>query len=107
FEAVSTRGWQKLLDKKPARFSLTINCRNTKPVAVAAQILSGVPWEETLHVSGPDVEQHFVGSREQERQEVSECVKRWLADGIQPQQIVVLSHKPFAESVMGRGLIGA
>ena len=105
FQAVSPDGWRKLLETNPAQFRLSINCRNTKPVAIAAQILSGVTWEETLHVAGPDVEQHFFDDDSQQQRDVSNCIKRWLGDGIKPGQIVVLAARPFKESFIRRGLI--
>jgi hypothetical protein len=105
FETISPGGWDRLLAAKPAQFRLTVNCRNTKPIAVATQILSGVEWEETLHVSGPDVEQHFCAAANDVRRETSRCIRRWLSDGIQPAQIVVLSPRPLADSAVADGLL--
>ena len=106
FEAISPIGLRRLLDLNPAQFRLTVNCRNTKPIAVAVQILSGVEWEETLHVSGPKVEQHYYQDAAHQRREVSNCINRWLSDGIKPWQMVVLSDRMLRESDLRGGLVG-
>jgi hypothetical protein len=105
FEAVSPEGLERLLKVRVSQFSLSINCRNTRPIAVATSILSGVKCEETLRIDGPDVEHHWCRDKGHECREVSKCIDRWLSGGIKPAQVVVLSRLPFQRSAV-RGSLG-
>jgi len=105
FESTSADGLRPLSDVQPAQYRLTVNCRNTKPVAVAAQILSGTDWTETLHTSGPDVEHYFYTSESEQRRQVSKCILRWLGNNVKPENIVVLSNEGLRQSSFRDGLI--
>jgi len=74
-----------LLDFNPARGKLTINCRNTQPIAVHTALLSGYAIQETLRVAGPEVEiRYFKDIADQDKQ-VSRAIQRVLSQGIPPE----------------------
>lgn len=88
-----------------AKFSLTINCRNTKPIAVMTGILADVPIERILAASGPDVDTDWYDNRQDARRKISRLINRFLSDGIEPSNIVVLSDRRMAGSSVSNGLV--
>ena len=106
FEGVEPRGLKRLLQLRPALYRLTINCRNTAPIAVSAGLLSGSGCDETLVVDGPDVEVVWYSDAHDQRRLVSRHIGRLLAEGIRPQDVVILSHKRFERSDLATGFVG-
>jgi len=89
-----------LLAFQPARASLTVNCRNTQPIAVHVSLLSGFELQQTLQVPGPDVEITFYRDRNKQYRQVGLAVSRILSDQIPPEEIVLLlPHKYSTEDL--------
>jgi hypothetical protein len=104
FRSTAVPALQNLLRARPADFRLTVNCRNTRPIAVVNSLISGVPGDETLRVDGPDVEQIWYRDPAHQRREISRCLNRLLGQGIPPNDIVILSPYRVANSCLADGL---
>ncbi len=104
FKSHSTQGLETIRKSNPAQFRLTINCRNTKPIAVATQIISTIRCNETLKASGPDVEHEWHKDPSEQRRNVSKSINRMLSGGVQPNDIVVLSRYRYQNSSLCDGL---
>ena len=88
----------------PAQVQLNRNCRNTAPIVVFTQLLSGVYALETAEVEGPEVQKYWYQGDTALRTQVSNCVTRLLSGGLKPEQIVVLSPRRFENSGLRDGL---
>ena len=103
--STSSASLDALEDQAVSRYRLTLNCRNTKQVAVATRILSGLASPESLHVEGPEVEWIWYGTDREQRSRAAATVRDWLAGGLEPRQIVVLAEEPLPNTVFAH--IGA
>jgi hypothetical protein len=104
FRSTAVPALQKLAETRPADFRLTINCRNTRPIAVVNSLISGVTGEETLQVDGPEVEQIWYRDRAHQRREISRCLNRLFGEGFSPADIVILSPYRLANGCLADGL---
>jgi hypothetical protein len=104
FRSTAVPALQKLAKIRPADYRLTVNCRNTRPIAVVNSLVSGVPGDETLRVEGPDVEHIWYRDAAQGRRELSRCLNRLLGEGISPADIVILSPYRRENSCVAGGL---
>jgi len=85
---------------QPARGALTVNCRNTQPIAVHTSLLSGFDLQETLHVAGPDVEITFYADRKRQYREIGLAVERVLSEQMPAEEVVILlPHKYLIEDL--------
>lgn len=105
FRALSPEGLKRISQAQPARFRLNVNCRNSKRIAVAAQILSNLCWEETLHVEGPEVEQEWYSDEAEQQRKITNCINRFLSGGMDPSEIIILSPRTLENSCLKKGLI--
>jgi len=106
FEGLAPSGLTRLHRSRPATYRLRINCRNTTPVAVAVALLSGTPPEETLEIDGPKVSVVWCAGPEDERRRASRHIGRLLAEGLRPEDIVILSSRRLEKSCLAEGLVG-
>ncbi|MHC1767923.1 MAG: NERD domain-containing protein [Verrucomicrobiia bacterium] len=106
FGSLSSKGMQRLQQAHPAHFRLPLNCRNTKPIAVATRIISGIMAEETLKASGPEVEHVWFSSEAQQPRAIANCINRLLSDGIKPEEIAILSPYNLQNTCLANGLPG-
>ncbi len=117
--------WRVFLDQKqnmylPARgveldrlnacphvsYRLTINCRNTRGVAIQTSLLSMIDSDAVLRVDGPTPKLIWYGGRSDQLRQVANEVNRLLSEGIDPAQIVLLSDMRFENSLVSAGLPG-
>jgi len=96
----------KILESAPAQYKLTVNCRNTIPIAIGTSLLSGIDSDETLHVDGPEIQPYWYSEPRQERRLVSNCIGRILSQGVKPECITILSRRQLRNSCIAHGLIG-
>jgi hypothetical protein len=75
---------------QPARAALTVNCRNTQPIAVHVSLLSGFDLQQTLQVAGPDVEITFYTDRNKQYRDIGLTIDRILSDKMPAEEIVLL-----------------
>jgi hypothetical protein len=88
----------------PTQFTLRINCRNTKPIAVATALLARVPLAETRVAEGPEVAYKWFTNFRHQSSLVASHINSLLSGGLNPDQITVLSAKSVAKSPWLRGL---
>src|SRR5262249_2337949 len=81
-------------------FRLTRNCRNTREIAFATTFLSGVALAETLTAEGPEVVDDWSNTAANQRRAVSRILRSWIERGMDPSQIVVLSPRSWARSIV-------
>jgi hypothetical protein len=88
----------------PVEWPLTVNCRNTQPIAVQVALLSGAPMPEVLAPDGPAAELTWYKSADDQRSAVSERLRRLRLEGFADRQITVLSRYRLERSVARDGL---
>lgn len=81
-----------------SRYRLRKNCRNTREIGTATAMLTGLDTQDTLHVEGLDVVEHFYTSQDHERTLAVSVVREWLDQGVGESDIVLLSHLPMQQS---------
>lgn len=86
----------------PALARLTLNCRNTAPIAVATSLLSGISSEETLLDLGPDVEYHWFSCEADGARAVSDSIDQLISNGLKIDQISILSGRRFERSCISK-----
>jgi len=88
----------------PTTFALTVNCRNTRPIADRTQVLSDIPGDEVAFVDGPPVvDRHWDGEKTQIKR-LRTIVLSWMKDGVPADTMVILSPRRFERSVASRDL---
>jgi hypothetical protein len=88
---VSGGGRIKALTRyQPARATLTVNCRNTLPIATHTSLLSGFELSEVLRVDGPDVEITYYSDSADACKHLQMAVKNVLLNKIPVEEIVIL-----------------
>ncbi|MCH8135730.1 MAG: cbb3-type cytochrome c oxidase subunit I, partial [Proteobacteria bacterium] len=100
FENTSLLAIDRLMAVNPALAKLTVNCRNTAPIAVATSLLSGISNEATMIDRGPDVEYHWFSGEAEAVKVVSESVENLISEGLKAEQIVILSSRTLERSYM-------
>ena len=87
------RGLKTIEAAHPARYRLSVNCRNTTPIALATGLLCGQQTEDAP-TNGPAVEWLWhEPSAANEAKAVVAQVALWLSQGVAPTDIVVLSPR--------------
>ena len=104
FQASGPTGMGRIERARPASYRLTVNCRNTEPIAVAAASMTGLPVEETLEVQGPDVEYVWYRDDADLRRRLGRHLSRLRSQGIKAEEIVVLSSRRLENSAIAEGL---
>ena len=105
FNGISTGGFNRFLNPRPARRPLSTNCRNTSPIGVITRLLSGIDCDETLETTGPEVELHWYQDNNDQRRKISKCINRLLGEHIPASEIIVLSRYRRENSSLRDGLI--
>jgi hypothetical protein len=108
FQGTTPSAMHRLTETRPAMGRLTVNCRNTKAIAIQTHILTGMDSREAMRVEGLDVDQIRYSDAGDERRQVNKKLKGLLSQGVRPEAITVLSGRrrengPFAEG-FGEGV---
>jgi hypothetical protein len=90
------------LEQRATCYRLTQNCRNTREIAMATSILSGVPVSETLVAEGPEVVEDWFDDLKTEEKSVVKLLRDWVDRGVAPRAITVLSPRRLDTSVLAR-----
>ena len=77
----------------PAQFELTVNCRNTAPIAMATSLFAETPLDELSDVEGPEVTTRWFGETSQQVSMLSSVIDELRKEDIRPEQVVVLCSK--------------
>jgi len=104
FEASDQSQVQRLRDLGPAQYRLTVNCRNTEPIAVGTGLLAGMAVTEVMKVTGPEVEYVWYESDPQLRKSLVNSINRVLSEKIDSRDMVILSPRRFDRSAVRDGL---
>lgn len=88
-------------------FRLTVNCRNTEPIAVTSALLAGTAPTEVLRTQGPKVEEIWYRDAAQEQREAGRLLGRLIGrESVPPAEIVVLTRRRLENSSLARSLPG-
>jgi superfamily I DNA/RNA helicase len=93
-----------MLKLGPVQFRLSVNCRNSAPIATDTALLSGLECEDVLKADGPEVEHEWYRDRGHQRRLVTNRLNRLLSDGVRPTDVVVLGRRRLDKSSLGAGL---
>lgn len=91
------------LKKFSASYRLTVNCRNTKPIAVQAEVISGYNLGQVKKVEGLPVKYLWYNGLIDQAAQVTECVNMLLKEGFTAENITILSAKRYQSSIAGSG----
>ncbi len=90
------------------RSKLLRNCRNTRQIAEAATVLSGFdkyPYKASI-ADGTPVQYHYWKDRSDQLTEIEDCIRKYVADGIVANDIVILSpYRPENSGLNGTNQI--
>jgi hypothetical protein len=95
---------QRLLLEQPAQFRLSVNCRNTRPIAVTTSMLASTPCEESLAATGPEVEKRWYSNPKHQTRQISNKINTWLGAGVKSGEITILSRRRMENSCLALGL---
>lgn len=98
FGGVAPAGLARVRAASPVDWPLSINCRNTAPIAAQVSLLSGSALAEPLVKDGPDVEITWYEGRADQRAAVEDRLRQLRREGFPPGRIVLLSRYALGES---------
>jgi hypothetical protein len=99
FGGIASAGIERVRTAAAVDWPLTVNCRNTAPIATQVALLSGVPLTAVLAPDGPSVEISWYGSAEDQSDLVRQRLKTLRSEGFRPSQIALLSRHRRERSV--------
>lgn len=100
FAAADGRVLDALEEQSDSRYRLRLNCRNTKQIATATSLFTTLPIAESLRTDGPDISDLWFRDAGDQARRARKVLERWLAGGLNPEQIVILSPRVWAQSVV-------
>lgn len=86
------------------RVRLSINCRNSAPIARDTAIATGGPLSDTLSVPGPEPVWLTYADHREHRKLVGHQLHSWIEQGLRPQDITILSPVRRTNSILADGL---
>lgn len=86
------------------RVRLSVNCRNSGPIARDTAIATSTTLSDTLAVEGPDPVWLSYADEREHRKVVGRQLGEWLSAGIRPAEITIVSPTRRANSVLADGL---
>lgn len=92
FGGVAASALERVREARPVEWPLTVNCRNTAPIATQVSLLSGVPLSTVLAPSGPDVEIRWYDNVDDQQESIDETLRNLKREGISPSRVIVLSR---------------
>jgi hypothetical protein len=84
------KSFSKLKGYGATEYTLDINCRNTRPIAVQTALISEFLMAETLCNLGPEVEYYWYSSYTDELKILKNIVREILGQNISPKDISIL-----------------
>lgn len=100
---VFEHGVYKELQQHAPIYKLSTNCRNTRPIAIQAELVSGYPLGRIKKVDGLPVKYLWYANDTDQASQVSRLINDLLAQGMKPDEITVLSPKRYPTSIAGSG----
>lgn len=95
---------RRLQESRPVEWPLTVNCRNTQPIAVQVALLSGAPILEVLAPEGPPAELTWYTSADSQQKAVSDRLKQLRRERFTAGQITILSRYRLERSIAQAGI---
>jgi hypothetical protein len=86
----------------PTTYRLTLNCRNTRPIANQVEDLSGFDLKQDALVDGPPVNEVEWPDDGAQAKGVTALLREWIERGLPAEEIVLLSPRRFENSVASR-----
>lgn len=83
--------WKLLKADSDTNYKLTINCRNTRQIAVANRMISNIPQAKQLRADGNEVEYVKYSTVQDERRQLLKTIRNLRSQGIAARDIVILS----------------
>ena len=106
FGAKSTRGADRLQHPGTTVFRLTVNCRNTRPIATTSALLGAANPADVMRTSGPEVEWLWYGDERHQRRKLGRRLAKLISnDRVDPSSIAVLTRRRLENSGLADGLI--
>ena len=93
----------ELLRSKAVTYRLTMNCRNTRQIALQAEGISGYKFDQIQQVTGIPVEYLGYTSIGEQASKVGEAINKLIAGGARASDITILSAKRYSDSLTGTG----
>ncbi len=88
----------------PAQFELTVNCRNTAPIAMATSLFADTPLDEISDVEGPEVGVRWFKDAAKQAQMVDVVLDKLVEGNVSLDQVVVLSWRRLENAGIPRTL---
>lgn len=89
-----------------ASFSLTVNCRNTRPIGVETGVLCGIPPAETLAADGPEVQRRWYETDREQLRHLGRDLNNTMMGGFGPNDLVVLGRRRLVNSTFAGAIPG-
>lgn len=83
--------WKQLKMDAESSYKLTINCRNTRQIAVANKMISNIEQAKLLRADGTDVVYESYTSTQDEQKKLIKIIRNLRSQGISAKDIVILS----------------
>ena len=87
--------WKQLKMDAETSYKLTINCRNTRQIAVANKMISNIEQAKQLRADGTDVVYESFSSVQDEQKKLIRIIRNLRSQGVEAKDIVILS--PYSE----------
>lgn len=91
------------LKAQSVTYKLSINCRNTKPIAIQTEIISGIQTASVKKIKGIPVQYIWYKDDAEQALKVSDAINALLDGRVLPDDITILSPKRYSSSIAGSG----
>lgn len=105
YQGTATSSLTRIHKLNPTHYQLTMNCRNTAPIATTTGLLADVDLGETLVAEGPETRIIWYSGQPEQSAVLKTEIDRLVAGGIDVADIVLLSPRAY-DSSAARTLAG-
>ncbi len=91
------------LKTQSVTYTLRVNCRNTKPIAIQTEIISGIKTASVKKIEGLPVQYIWYKDDADQALKISDAINALLDGRVSPDDITVLSPKRYRSSIAGSG----
>jgi hypothetical protein len=91
------------LKTQSVTYKLSVNCRNTKPIAIQTEIISGIQTANVKKIEGLPVQYIWYKDDAEQALRVSDAINSLLDGRVSPDDITILSPKRYGSSIAGSG----
>ncbi len=94
-------GLRVIMGYQPVSIKLDTNCRNTRPIGVHSTLYTGMEPARFFRVDGESISSESYQDAEDERRKLVRTVRQLLSKGINPGDVILLSHHTYENSCLG------